>query len=322
MSGMQDPWNTLTFDSILTETEKVTGLKLSNLVIQRNSYVNRVYELTVKQSNQKLIVKFYRPGRWTKQMIQEEHNFLFELASAELPVIVPLIFNKQTLFNFNDINFTIFPKKGGRAIDELNQDSWTLVGRLLGRIHLIGKPIQHSKRIIWTPEKATKKSLNYLLTNDFIPIDYMVSIERVADFFMQKASLLFKQEPLFLIHGDCHLGNLIHRPEEGIYLVDFDDMCIGPAVQDLWMLLPGNVNQCDKEINWFIDGYETFSSFNLQSLQLIPILKVMRMIHFASWCALQSNDASFKKHFPDWGSTQYWNQLIREIQENVYDYEE
>jgi Ser/Thr protein kinase RdoA (MazF antagonist) len=319
---MQDPWLSLSFDSILTQTEKVTGLNLSNLVIQRNSYVNRVYELSVKQSEQKLIIKFYRPGRWTSSMIKEEHDFLRTLTSAELPVIEPLIFNNKTLFNFNDINFTVFPKKGGRAIDELTEDSWTQVGRLLGRMHLIGKTIHNSNRIVWTPEKATKNSLNYLLKNNFIPKDYIASLERVAEFFMQQASVLFKQEPLFLIHGDCHLGNLIHRPNEGIYLVDFDDMCIGPAVQDLWMLLPGNANQCDKEINWFIEGYETFSSFNLNSLQLIPMLKVMRMIHFAGWCALQSNDVSFREHFPDWGSNQYWNQLIREIQENVYSAEE
>ncbi len=315
---MKDPWQSLSFDSILSQTEKVTNLKLSNVVIQRNSYINRVYELSSKQDDQKLIVKFYRPARWTCSMIKEEHNFLLKLTEAELPVIAPLPFKNETLFNFNNINFTIFPKKGGRAIDELNKESWISVGRLLGRMHLIGKTIHNSKRIVWTPEKATKNSLEYLLKNNFIPQDYIASLEKIAGIFMQKASLLFKKEELFLIHGDCHLGNLIHRPEEGIFIVDFDDMCVGPAIQDLWMLLPGTPEQCENEINWFIEGYEVFNHFNLRSLKLIPILKVMRMIHFAGWCALQSNDASFKEHFPEWGTTQYWNQLIREIQENVY----
>ncbi len=319
---MQDPWESLSFDSILTQTENVTGLKLSNLVVQRNSYINRVYELSVKNSEQKLIVKFYRPGRWTSPMIQEEHSFLFQLLDAELPVIAPIHFNEKTLFSFENINFAIFEKKGGRAIDELSKESWNLAGRLLGRIHLIGKTIHNSKRVIWSPEKTTNKTLKFLIENNFVPPAYVAPLNTVNNFFMQMSANLFKNEHLHLIHGDCHLGNLIHRPGEGMYIVDFDDMCVGPAVQDLWMLLPGKPEQCEQEINWFLEGYEVFNEFNIGSLQLIPMLKVMRMIHFAGWCALQSNDLSFKKHFPDWGSTQYWNQLIREIQENVYSSEE
>ncbi len=319
---MLDSWNKLTFDAILTVVEQITAKKLSNLVIQRNSYINRVYELSIKNSDEKLIVKFYRPDRWTKEMILEEHRFLFKLAEAELSVITPLVFNNDTLFEFSNIYFTVFPKMGGRAIDELTKERWIETGRLLGRMHLIGETISDSERVVWTPEEATNISLDYLFENGFIPEDYIEPLERVMDFFMLKANALFEQERLFVIHGDCHLGNLIHRPGEGMYIVDFDDMCVGPAIQDLWMLLPGTAEECEQEISWFAEGYEVFRSFNYRSLDLIPMLKVMRIIHFASWCAMQSDDAHFEQHFPDWGTNQYWNQIIREIQENVYSEEE
>ena len=40
------------------------------------------------------------------------------------------------------------------------------------------------------------------------------------------------------IHGDCHLGNLLLR-DDVFWVLDFDDMVVGPAVQDLWLALPG-----------------------------------------------------------------------------------
>jgi Ser/Thr protein kinase RdoA (MazF antagonist) len=315
---MNDPWERLTHDTILTAAEEASGLTLSNLILQRNSYINRVYELKVRQSEERIIIKFYRPGRWTKSMILEEHRFLLELSEAELPVIAPLIVNKKSLFTFDKIHFTLFPKMGGRALDELGKEDWLKIGRLLGRVHLIGDASPSSSRIKWSPQHATQKSIDYLLKNNHLPDNYIPGFKQVMKDFMAQSVALFEYEECFLIHGDCHLGNLIHRPGEGLYIVDFDDMSVGPAVQDLWMLLPGPPEQCEQEIDWFVEGYELFRDFNPQSLDLIPALKVMRLIHFASWCAMQSHDRHFQEHFPEWGTTTYWNELVRDIQASVY----
>jgi len=42
------------------------------------------------------------------------------------------------------------------------------------------------------------------------------------------------------------------------------------------------------------------------------------MIHFVSWLAVQSKDPHFSKHFPETGSPRYWNELIRELQQIVF----
>ena len=308
-------WQALNHDSILTSVEEVIEEKLSNLILQRNSYINRVYELEKNDPQERFIVKFYRPGRWTKEMIYEEHKFLYELYNKEVSVIRPLQFGDKTLFNANKIHFAIFPKMGGRAMDEFDKDGWEEIGRLLARIHLVGATQKKSKRIVWRPSTASKHHLEALFKSDYILPDFMKSFKTAADMFMKRAEPLFKDQEFILLHGDCHKGNLIHRPNEGIFIVDFDDMCVGPPVQDVWMLLPDRPDKCEKELEWFLKGYETFRPFDKSSLDLIPALRGMRIIHYAAWLAIQSKESDFHNHFPKAGTKGYWSELIKDLYE-------
>ncbi|NQY73464.1 MAG: serine/threonine protein kinase [Candidatus Margulisbacteria bacterium] len=305
-------WKALTPDTAMNAVESVIQEQLSNYCVPRNSYINRVYEMET-HSHERIIVKFYRPFRWTHEMILGEHAFLQKCVSIELPVIPPRKYQDRTLFTFDSIPFAIFPKKGGRSIDELNQELWKEVGRLLGRIHNVGNTISKTERIIWKPSIATETHLNVLKDCRHIPEDYKPIFEKTVSTFIQKADPLFSSIDTFLIHGDCHFGNIIHRPGESLYLVDFDDCVIGPPVQDMWMLLPDAEENCKKELSWFKEGYTTFRPFPESSLNLIPALRIMRQIHFAQWCAIQSNDPQFKHHFPNWGTMTYWNEMIKDM---------
>ena len=178
--------------------------------------------------------------------------------------------------------------------------------------------IKASTRVTWRPSVATKHHLEVLLSSGLMPPDFAKSMRNMAELFIKKADPLFNDTKLILIHGDCHKGNLISRPGEGIFLIDFDDMCMGPAVQDLWMLLPGDADESPLEIKWFLEGYETFRQFDMASLKLIPALRGMRLIHFASWLAVQEHDPHFDKHFPEVRTPRYWNGLIKELQGIVY----
>jgi len=308
-------WQPLNHNTILHSVEAALKEKLSSLLLIRNSYINRVYELEKHEGRDRLIVKFYRPGRWTKEMILEEHQFLKELAEKEIPVIPPLVFSGKTLFMLDQIPFAIFPKKGGRALDEFDKESWEELGRLLARIHLVGATHKSSSRITWKPSIATQHHLEVLLKTDYLLPDFEKSFKQTAEMFIKKADPKFKNQDFLLLHGDCHKGNLIHRPGEGIYIVDFDDICFGPAVQDLWLLLPDTPENCENELEWFFKGYEVFRPFDRQELELFPLLRGMRIIHFVSWLAVQSKEPDFKTHFPEAGTRRYWNELIKELQE-------
>ncbi len=311
-------WQLLNHDKILNSVETTLNEKLSNLLLPRNSYINRVYELEKHDSRQRFIVKFYRPGRWTLDMIREEHLFLKELATKEIPVIPPLSFDNQTLFALGSIPYAIFPKKGGRALDEFNKDGWEELGRLLARIHLISATHRSSHRVTWKPSVATQHHLEVLSETDYVLPDFKGSFRQICELFIKKAEPIFHDQEFILLHGDCHKGNLIHRPNEGIFIVDFDDMCCGSPIQDLWLLLPDAPENCENELSWFLKGYELFRPFDLDSLKLVPLLRGMRIIHFVSWLAIQSQESDFSKHFPKAGTARYWNELIKELQKITY----
>lgn len=314
----QSVWQCLSHDKVLNAVEVTIGEKLSNLVLPRNSYINRVYELEKHASRERFIVKFYRPGRWTQEMIIEEHLFLAELYAKEIPVIPPIAFNKCTLFMADTIPFTIFPKKGGRALDEFDKDTWEELGRLLARIHLVGEQHKTSLRVTWRPQAATQAHLATLLDSEYLLKDFVPAFKNIAALFIEKADPKFLGHEAILLHGDCHKGNLIHRPGEGIHLIDFDDICFSPPVQDLWLLLPDTPEKSENELAWFFKGYETFRPFDIRSLELVPLLRGMRIIHFAAWLAVQSTEQTFKKHFPEAGTPRYWNELLKDLQEITY----
>lgn len=304
-------WKSLNPESVISAVERVVGTRLTNLCLPRNSYINRVYEVEMG-TKERLIAKFYRPHRWTQDMILGEHAFLQKCANLDIPVIPPISYENKTVFEFDGILFALFPKKGGRVVDELNEDLWKETGRLLGRVHNVGQTLSNPERVLWRPSVATQTHFETLQTQNVIPEEYKPIFKQAVSSFIQKADPLFTGE-MQLIHGDAHFGNIIYRPGESLYLVDFDDCCVGPIAQDLWMLLPDEPSACANEIRWFIDGYTTFRPFPNSQLDLIPALKIMRQIHFSAWCAIQKNEPHFQYHFPDWGNTPYWNQLVKDI---------
>lgn len=251
-------------------------------------------------------------------MILEEHALLHTLHELDIPVIPPLIFHGASLFDLLGIPFAVFPKKGGRLIDELNQDQWEEVGRLIGRIHHHNKTLDHSSRITWRPSIATQQHVDTLQARQVLPADYIDIFDHTTSAFISKTDPLFNEDSFLLLHGDCHLGNIIFRPGEHHYILDFDDMSFGPPIQDVWMLLPDSPEKCPNEMEWFLSGYETFCDVDHLNLSLIPPLRAMRLIHFASWCAIQKDDPLFIHHFPEWGRPQYWNELLKDIQQITY----
>ncbi|HTY12911.1 MAG TPA: serine/threonine protein kinase [Candidatus Omnitrophota bacterium] len=316
---MPTVWQDLTPDSIFSSVENALGAKLSNICLKRNSYINRVYELEREDNAERFVVKFYRPQRWTPETIMEEHRFLLDLAGNEITVIPPLAIGGRTLFMNGEIPFAVFPKKGGRTLDEFDREGWTTIGRILGRVHNIGEGRASARRIRWEPENATREHVAIIFEHEFILPDFKKSLTTASDLFIKVAKPLFTDRKFILLHGDCHKGNLIFRPGEGIYMVDFDDCCIGPAAQDLWLLLPDKVDNSKKELAWFFEGYEVFRKFDRAELELVPALRGMRLLHYAAWLAVQSKEPDFAVNFPEAGKPRYWNELIRELQGIVYE---
>jgi Ser/Thr protein kinase RdoA (MazF antagonist) len=300
----------LTPDAVINAVEEVLGARCSNLCRPLNSYINRVYEVGLEAGGP-VIAKFYRPGRWSREALQDELDFLSELHAAEVPVVPPLPGKEGALLHrLGNTWFAVFPKRGGRPLDEPTPDDWRQLGRLLARLHAVGACRMPRDRIRLHPRQATLGHLDYILRSGAVASRYRAQYEGLVLDLVDLMAPLFENVPILRIHADCHRGNILFRPGEGYHLLDFDDMAVGPAVQDLWLLLPDRLPAARPELDLLLDGYETFLEFPHDTLRLIEPLRALRFIHFTAWCARQKMDGRFARLPADWGSEPYWAQEI------------
>lgn len=306
----------LTPDKILDAVERGIGQRCTGVVRPLPSYINRVYTVEL-ESGETIVAKFYRPGRWRREALLDEHDFVRACAADEIPVIAPLtLADGGTLGAAEHIFFALFPRRGGRPIEPADPGDalWSRLGALLARIHRVGERAQASARLTLHPLSATTADLDYLLDHDFLDARESARLERFGDLLLETIVPLFEGAGRIRLHGDCQHTNVLERPDTGLFLIDFDDMMNGPPVQDVWMLLPGRVEETRAELDALLEGYETFRAFDRRSLRLIEPLRAMRMIYYLAWCAKQAWDVSFQQNHPDWGTRAFWARELTELE--------
>jgi Ser/Thr protein kinase RdoA (MazF antagonist) len=307
-------FSTLTPDSVIGAVERALGVRCTNICRQLASYINRVYDVGLDAGGS-VIAKFYRPGRWSADALQDELDFLRELHEAEVPVVPPLAgADGALLHDWHGVRFAVFAKKGGRPPDEPQGNEWTQIGRLIARLHAVGARNAPRDRLRLHPRESTATHLDFILRSGTLPSGMRDSYEDAVAELVEEIAPLFDGIESHRIHADLHFGNLLTRPGEGYHILDFDDMAVGPAVQDLWLILPDRLARARVEAESLLEGYETFLPFPRETLRLIEPLRAMRFIHYTAWCARQKADGGFSRLAPDWGSRSFWNQEIADLE--------
>ncbi len=302
----------LTPDKVIQAAED-SGFNQNGRVFAMNSYENRVFDVYLENAPN-IILKFYRPQRWTKEEILEEHEFLFDLNENEIPVSLPVIFeNKSTLKEISGIYFSAWKKIGGRSPDEFQDSELEIIGRLLGRIHKVGMSKSLRFRPAFSSEGYVNKSVFFLESNGFLPKScvrrYLTASDEIAKIYSELSATV----PLHRIHGDCHKGNLLNG-RDGWFFLDFDDFLNGPAVQDMWMLFPLNSDCFQYQRNIFLDAYREFCDFDESWLNLIELLRAFRFIHYSAWIAKRWTDPAFPPLFPHFGTPEYWEKETNDLE--------
>ena len=310
---MNEFFYSLTPDTVIRAAEE-GGLEPTGHCMTLNSFENRVFDLTLEDDSH-AVLKFYRPGRWTKEQILEEHEFLFDLAADEIPACAPMRFpDGSTLRQTEDILYTMWPRTGGRQADEFTDDELTVLGRLLARIHNNGAAKAAPHRGVLEGAPFALEPLDFLLTNNFLPPHCRDRYENAARKIVEIYESLREGVPFHRIHGDCHLGNLL-KGRDGWFFLDFDDFLTGPAVQDLWMLLPSRDDETLRQRQVFLASYRQFRDFDERWLRLIEPLRAIRYIRYAAWIARRWEDPAFPRAFPHFGTVQYWEEETKDLQE-------
>jgi len=329
------PYADLTPHAVL-DALALAGLYGDGRLLQLNSYENRVFQ-AILEDGSVVVAKFYRPGRWSDAQILEEHGFALELAAAEVPVVAPLVIDRAraeaaleclgeppTLGRVGALRFAVTPRRAGRAPELDDPDTLEWIGRFIGRLHAVGaaRPFAGRRRIDadtlgWRPRE-------WLLAHDTVSPGVRERWARVS----QRALELSTQAlgavdglVTLRLHGDCHPGNLLWTPQ-GPHFVDLDDCATGPAVQDLWMLLPGDAASTHGALECLLEGYETFRVFDRRELSLIEPLRTLRMVHHSAWLAERWADPAFPAAFGWFGTEAYWAEQITQLQSQVEAIEE
>ncbi len=310
---------------ILDAVEQL-GVRCTGRCMSLNSLENRVHEIELENGDY-VVSKFYRPGRWTEEQIREEHSFLKELQALELPVVAPLNFpDGETLASIDassgnshdegQIFFAVFPRKAGRLLDEFSDDVLPRIGRLVARIHGVGaaEKFQYRPALSW--EDFIDSSIQDLEGFDFLPQQFVQVLSQLCKQMETPARAALERQSLQRLHGDFHIGNLLHRGSDFL-VVDFDDARMGPAVQDIWLLLPGRDAQSIRQREILIEGYEQLRDFDRSSLALTEVLRCMRMVHYLAWIAKRWEDPAFQNIFPRFELPEFWQEQVVAVQESV-----
>jgi len=319
------PFEALTPDVVLDALATV-GLRGDGRLMALSSYENRVYQAHLEapyDGHGAVVAKFYRPGRWSEAQILEEHGFAAELMAAEVPAVGPLVLDGRTLHHHAGFQFSVSPRRGGRApeLDDAEVLEW--IGRFLARIHAVGATRRFTHRPALDARTFGAEPRDWLLQHHMIPLDVQSAWTKRCDEALRLIGESALTDPaaaglaVLRLHGDCHPGNILWTPDAGPHFVDLDDARTGPAAQDLWMLLSGDRAQRQRQLGALLDGYETFREFDRAELALIEPLRTLRLIHYSAWLARRWDDPIFPINFPWFGSSDYWQGQVQMLEEQI-----
>jgi Ser/Thr protein kinase RdoA (MazF antagonist) len=319
------PYALLTPDRVLDALASV-GFIGDGRLLSLNSYENRVYQVWLDASPvdappmSAVVAKFYRPARWTDDQIAEEHNFVAELAEREIPVVAALpAQGSRTLHEFEGFRFAVYRKCGGRAPELEDKATLEWMGRFIGRMHAVGATADYRKRPAIDVTTFGEEPRDWLLAHQFIPDDLTEAWTTVVAQALDGVRRCFERageyRPLRL-HGDCHAGNVLWA-DAGPSFVDFDDSRMGPAIQDLWMLLSGDARDMSQQCRAVLAGYEDFCDFDDREVHLVEALRTLRLIHYSAWIARRWDDPAFPAAFPWFNTQRYWQDRVLELREQI-----
>ena len=302
--------------------EDATGKRCNGRFQILNSYENRVY-LIEFEDDSAVVGKFYRPGRWDHEALEQEHEFTAALHDAEVPVAMPLsLAAGSTIGAVDDINFALFPRIRGAAPQELSDTQVEVLGRLIARVHNVGAVFSDELAIGQVAKCRGRLDVDHYgranleIITPFLPDNLRESFIVTAEALFSRFEAPLAALPVHRIHGDCHLGNLV-LAHQGPCFLDFDDMLIGPAVQDLWMMVPSFDDEGARQRRLLIDAYRQFRDFADGWLALVEPLRALRFLRYAAWIAKRWEDPIFKRTFSFFGDNRYWEKELIDLREQI-----
>ena len=188
----------------------------------------------------------------------------------------------------------------------------------MARIHIVGARHHASHRIALGPDTYGRSHLEFLISEGHVPLEFEKQYRDLVESICHLGEAQYSKTMLQRIHGDCHFGNILWvegGATPGPFFLDFDDMVVGPPVQDLWLVVPGRDEFAIRQRALLVESYEQLKDFDRSSLRMIEFLRALRLIHFSAWIAKRWEDPIFKQFFPQFGEPRYWSEQVSTLVE-------
>ena len=192
----------------------------------------------------------------------------------------------------------------GRGPELEDPDVLEWLGRFLGRLHAVGRraPFAH-RRTLDAPTLRPARAASWLLRRR-LPARakrcrLAARLRRARS--PRSAQAFDARRPLRHAAPARRLPPRQHpvARRRGPHVVDLDDACKGPAVQDLWMLLSGDRAAMRAPARARCSTATSLhATFDDRELALIEPLRTLRMIRHSAWIAERWSDPAFPIAFP------------------------
>lgn len=274
-----------------------------------------------------VVLKFYRPGRWTLGALQDEVQFLEDLREARVAFVRP-IGSVRIWQGIYYIVFETISKSYEVAPEVLSEDSVRRLVQQVARIHDVGAKRIATFRPPFDPEATCTGCFEVIKRSGFIPKDLHSSYEEVIEGLVAKLATI-KDIPIQRVHGDTYSGNTMWDSNGPIFM-DLDDFQMGPVALDLrllssgWRLntLPESMSrvECrDIQQEIILNYYREVRSFPKSWEALFPLLSAYRDIKFDAWFSARWLEPGFAEKYPNEDITDlsYWKNSIEGLQASL-----
>lgn len=274
-----------------------------------------------------VVLKFYRPGRWSLEALQDEVQFLEDLREANIAFVRPVgsvrIWQGLYYIVFETISksYEVTPKV-------LSEGSVRKLVQAIARIHDVGANRIATSRPPFDPEAMCTGCFEVIKRSGFIPKDLQRPYEEVIGELVEKMAAI-KDIPIQRVHGDTYSGNTMWDLN-GPMFMDLDDFQMGPVALDLrllssgWRLntLPESMSriECqDVQQELILNFYREFRSFPKSWEALFPLLSACRDIQFDAWFSARWLEPGFAEKYPneDLTDLDYWKNSLEGLQASL-----
>ncbi|MBY0412834.1 MAG: phosphotransferase [Bdellovibrionales bacterium] len=274
-----------------------------------------------------VVLKFYRPGRWSLEALQDEVQFLEDLREAQVPFVRP-IGNVRIWQGIYYIVFETISKSYVVAPEILHEDSVRKLVQNVARIHDVGTKTIAASRPQFDPEEMCTGCFEVIKRSGFLPKELQRPYEEFIGELVAKITTI-KDIPIQRIHGDTYSGNTMWN-SNGPMFMDLDDFQMGPVALDLRLLssgcrlntLPESMNriECrDIQQELILNFYREVRSFPKSWEVLFPLLSACRDIQFDAWFSARWREPGFAENYPSEDITDfaYWKNSLEVLQDSL-----